>query len=179
MYYWTYRLGLGTVFLLMGAALIIWAAALCLIKKYSREKQIFCSFVTLIVILLMVYYTLVERTSGPNYQMILRPLASFDMAKIQPEIYREMTMNVFLFFPFGLFLPQALPKKMTNRKKFFLTVLAGLLFSVFIEAMQLLLMRGNVETDDVITNTLGAMIGALHLPLSLPVQKLLPIAKKE
>ena len=37
--------------------------------------------------------------------------AALTAARVQPELYREMLMNVFLFFPLGLTLSNALPRK--------------------------------------------------------------------
>lgn len=54
--------------------------------------------------------TILNRTPG-NYELILTPFATFTAALQQPELYRAMLMNVFLFFPLGLTLSNALPRK--------------------------------------------------------------------
>ena len=69
-----------------------------------------------------------------------------------------MLMKVFLFVPIGLSLPFALGK---GRLSVFLTVAAALIFSAGIEYMQYLYALGRCEVDDVIMNTLGALIGCL------------------
>lgn len=44
--------------------------------------------------------TILTRTPGVS-EAILTPFASLTAARQQPELYREMLMNVFLFFPLG------------------------------------------------------------------------------
>lgn len=73
------------------------------------------------------------------------------------ELLRENFMNVALFFPAGLLLCEALPGK--GRK---LWTIGGLLaLSIVIELCQYGLGMGLAETDDVIHNTLGAVLGIL------------------
>ena len=96
-------------------------------------------------------------------EVILIPLQSFVEARIQPEIYRSMLMNVFLFFPLGLTMPYVLPRKWKRSVLF--TILFALAFSVVIEYSQYYFRLGRAETDDVICNTLGCAIGTLSYRL--------------
>lgn len=64
--------------------------------------------------------------------------------------------NIFLFLPFGFLFPVWLPKKKTAW-----TIPVGFLCSVAIEYCQLCTGRGFCQLDDVIMNTLGAVIGFL------------------
>jgi glycopeptide antibiotics resistance protein len=75
-----------------------------------------------------------------------------------------MLMNVFLFFPLGLTLPYALPEKW-NRKGL-LTIFLAQVFSIGIELAQYHFHLGRAETDDVICNTLGCVIGTLSYVIS-------------
>ena len=97
-------------------------------------------------------------------EVILIPFYSFVEAQKQPELYRSMLMNVFLFFPLGLTLPYALPEKW-NRKGL-LTIFLALVFSIGIELAQYQFHLGRAETDDVICNTLGCVIGTLSYVIS-------------
>ena len=106
------------------------------------------------VILYMTVYTRGEGTS----ETILRPFQSFQEAKIQPELYRSMLMNVFLFVPLGLSLPFVLGR---GRFPGFITVVVALAFSAGIEYLQYRYALGRCEMDDVIMNTLGATVGCL------------------
>ena len=49
---------------------------------------------------IILYATILNRTPG-NYELILTPFAALSAARQQPELYRAMLMNVFLFFPLG------------------------------------------------------------------------------
>ena len=70
------------------------------------------------------------------------------------EMFGENILNVLLFMPVG-FLAGCGLRGMTLKKVLFL----GGGFSVFIELLQLIFKKGFCETDDVIHNVLGCLIG--------------------
>lgn len=111
----------------------------------------------------VIFYTTVYSRTKTVGQMILIPFYSFVEAGIQPEMYRSMLMNVFLFVPVGLSLPFVLSKR---KHPVLVTVIIACLFSVSIEAMQYCFSLGLCETDDVIMNTLGVAIGVLGYMIS-------------
>lgn len=76
-----------------------------------------------------------------------------------PEILRSIWMNILLFVPGGVILPELFPAKWRNNSKIFLTVILAMLFSLGIELAQWCWQLGQAETDDVISNTLGALLG--------------------
>jgi len=63
--------------------------------------------------------------------------------------------NILLFLPFGCLLP-VVSKRM---RSFGAVVLAALLLSLFFELFQLFTHTGECDVDDLILNTLGAIIG--------------------
>ena len=63
--------------------------------------------------------------------------------------------NIMMFIPFGILMPIAFKKMRKGRW----CVLAGFLCSCGIELSQLLTSRGYCQLDDVVTNTVGALIG--------------------
>lgn len=63
--------------------------------------------------------------------------------------------NVLCFVPFGFLSPFVFSKKQTFGR----VLLAGLIFSLFIETMQFLLETGVSDIDDVFFNSCGAAIG--------------------
>ena len=65
--------------------------------------------------------------------------------------------NVAAFVPFGFILPML---KRSNRK-WYVVVLISLLFSLCIEAVQLVTRRGSFDVDDLMLNTLGGFLGYL------------------
>lgn len=107
---------------------------------------------------LLLYMTVASRSETPHGGVLLRPFYSFYLAREENrEYYREMLMNVFLFFPLGLTLPFGL----SGRKLPILRAVGiGVILSVCIETLQYAYTLGWTETDDVIMNTLGVLIGS-------------------
>ena len=66
-------------------------------------------------------------------------------------------LNIILFLPAGILLPFVFCKKILFRYAF----MAGVFFSFVIECSQLILCRGLFEWDDMIDNTIGAVIGCM------------------
>ena len=75
-----------------------------------------------------------------------------------------MFMNVLLFMPFGLSLPFALNKKIWYNAC--MTALIGLGLSICVEILQYVFCFGKCETDDVIMNLLGVLIGTFSFVIS-------------
>ena len=124
-------------------------------------------------VVMIVYVTIAARTPGSGAQPAsLRPFAAFSAARQQPELYREMMMNVFLFFPLGLTLSNVLPQKWSRWGRVALTTLFACLLSVGVEVTQYRFSLGMAETDDVICNTLGAFLGACSLLIAYGVERL-------
>lgn len=126
---------------------------------------LFCAAVIAIL-----YATILNRTPG-NYELILTPFAALSAARQQPELYRAMLMNVFLFFPLGLTLSNALPQKWHRWGRIAFTTLIGCILSAGIEYAQYRCALGLAETDDVICNTLGAFLGAASLLAAHAIEK--------
>lgn len=76
------------------------------------------------------------------------------------ELLPENIMNVVVFIPVGLLMGFMVNGSWLKVKRAWLIVLmTGLVISVSIEAMQYFFHKGFSETDDVMHNTLGCMIG--------------------
>jgi glycopeptide antibiotics resistance protein len=91
-----------------------------------------------------------------------KPLWSYD-AIIHGDSFLliENTMNVAVFIPVGLLLGIGFPKW-----SWWKILRMGLLYSITIEALQLITKRGFSETDDVIHNCIGCFLGyTLYLGL--------------
>ena len=127
-------------------------------RRWAATNKVLFFLSTAVVL----YTTLLTRTSG-GYEVILTPFAALAAARVQPELYREMLMNVFLFFPLGLTLSNALPRRWNRWLRIGVTTLAGCLLSAGIEYAQYRFSLGMAETDDVLCNTLGALLGAASL----------------
>ena len=156
---------LHRIVIAMTALVILWAAVKYLAGKH-RWWRVFNGAVFLGITGVILYMTVFAR--GENHQpAALMPFSTFAEAKIQPELYRAMLMNIFLFEPIGLSLPNVLLKKAHPVAA---AAAFSMLLSIGIEASQFCFQLGRCETDDVIMNTLGAVIGtaayglAAHMP---------------
>lgn len=136
----------------------------------ERRRVLFNTALACAAVFIILYATILNRTPG-NYELILAPFASLTAAQQQPELYREMLMNVFLFFPLGLTLSNALPQKWHRWGRIILTTLIGCILSAGIEYAQYRCALGLAETDDVICNTLGAFIGSTSLLIAHAIEK--------
>ena len=163
-----YALPLHMVIILMLALLIVWA--MLSLHKNQKKRTIINLVLCSITALTILYATILTRTPG-DYKPILTPFATFTAALQQPELYREMLMNVFLFFPLGLTLSNALPQKWHRWGRIILTTLIGCILSAGIEYAQYRCALGLAETDDVICNTLGAFIGSTSLLIAHAIEK--------
>ena len=117
-------------------------------------------FVGATISLLGILYFTVFGREVATYNIELKPFYSFIMAKTQPEYYRTVFMNSLLFVPFGTFLPYLLSSRY-KKLNIAVTVLISFAISTIIEGLQYLCSIGVGEIDDVIFNTLGALVGAL------------------
>ena len=162
-----YCLPLKNVVIVMLLAVIIWSCmAIIVPQKQWQKLNILAVVASLWAIALA---TILNRRAGASNELVLIPLYSFTEAKIQPEIYRSMLMNCFVFLPFGLSLPFALPKSL--RCKGFITILLAAFLSALIEAVQYKFSLGRAEADDVICNTLGAVAGVSAYIVNLIYQR--------
>ena len=148
--------------------ILIWAILCQHIKKkrWAVINAVVFSLSTAVIL----YATILTRTPG-NYEVILTPFATFTAARQQPELYREMLMNVFLFFPLGLTLSNALPRRWHRWGRIVLTTLVGCAISAGIEYAQYCYALGTAEADDVICNTLGTFIGSISLLIARAIEK--------
>jgi len=163
-----YALPLHMVIFLMLVLLIVWA--MLSQHKNQKKRTIINAALCFIAAFIILCATILNRTPG-DYELILTPFATFTAALQQPELYREMLMNVFLFFPLGLTLSNALPRKWHRWGRIILTTLVGCALSAGIEYAQYRYALGLAETDDVICNTLGAFLGAASLLAAHAIEK--------
>ena len=89
-----------------------------------------------------------RRVSG-TAKLELMPFWSYKKAIVGHGLRNEILANILMFVPVGALLPMVVKRP----------VLIGMGLSVFIELLQLLTHRGLCETDDVISNTIGLLLG--------------------
>ena len=163
-----YALPLQAVIFLMLALLIVWT--MFSLHVNQKKQTIINAVLYFIAAFIILYATILTRSAGVP-EAVLAPFASLTAARQQPEIYREMLMNVFLFLPLGLTLSNALPRKWHRWGRIILTALVGCILSAGIEYVQYRYALGLAETDDVICNTLGAFLGAASLLAAHAIEK--------
>ena len=154
--------------LVMTALLLLWPM-LCQWVG-DRRRVLLNTVLACVAAFIILYTTILTRTPGVP-AVILTPFATFTAARVQPELYREMLMNVFLFFPLGLTLSNALPRKWHRWLRIILTTFVSYALSAGIEYAQYRYALGMAEVDDVICNTLGAFIGSTSLMIAHVMEK--------
>lgn len=142
------------VLLEMAVMFAVWTVFMIIIKGRLRKTV---GVVFTVLALLMILTITVFRRSASGNLLNLIPFYTFEAAKIQPELYRTLAMNLFMFVPFGMSFPFSLPEKM--RFKLLVTVLFALVFSSAIEISQYVFNLGMCDIDDLIFNALGALLG--------------------
>lgn len=168
MLHYIYSRSFISVITFMALALAAWGA---LPARVGARRWRWGNLVLVLLMTAAIFYaTLFSRAEGST-GLILTPFASLTAARQQPELYREMLMNVFLFFPLGLTLSNALPRKWHRWGRIILTALIGCILSAGIEYAQYRYALGLAETDDVICNTLGAFLGAASLLAAHAIEK--------
>lgn len=77
------------------------------------------------------------------------------------DLGKEILANIVMFIPFGFLLSSILPPSTNGKRRAVIVMVGSILFSLLIETLQLFLMRGLFEWDDVFSNTLGAAAGLI------------------
>lgn len=156
-----YAINLCKISLIIALSVVVWCVVGLVVYRtieIKRGWKMLNVVVCLLTFAVILYLTLFSRTAYEVQEVCLTPFYSFYEAQWNKEIYRSMFMNVFLFVPLGLSLPNVFG--VCWKHKFTCSILLALAFSVVIELLQYYFQFGCVEVDDVICNTLGGSIGA-------------------
>jgi glycopeptide antibiotics resistance protein len=145
------------------ASFLILCAVISLTLMLCRDVHILRKVITITLLgeylFIVMCTTVFVREVSLDQKIELTPFWSYFAKPELENLYIfENILNVFLFLPIGFLLGNL---KMTSR--WWRVLAISLLFSVCIETLQYLLRRGLCETDDVIHNTLGAILGFLIL----------------
>ncbi len=132
--------------------LIIWFVCGKCRKKECRFSFIGLLFWIYISILLVI--TFFSREAGTDTRIDLQIGSSFGINTRNDAYIIE---NILLFIPYGFLFPLAWKKCKGILPNLFI----GFITSLLIETLQLASGRGIFQIDDMITNTLGALIGYL------------------
>ena len=101
------------------------------------------------------YLTMLSRPVSLYHHMELTPLWSYRAAlQGNASLQEEVILNILLYVPLGYLLHYACPKL-----KWWMVILTGFLMSGLTEMIQLIFKLGLCEVDDLISNTVGTVIG--------------------
>lgn len=159
----TYGQRPGDLLILMTLGILLWAWLSARLGE-RRVWRLGNLALLLAAVWAIVHATLLWSREAGERRALLEPFQTLRLAKLYPELYREMFMNILLFFPLGLTLPQVLSRG-SRAQRLALTVLLGVALSLLVEGGQYYWGLGVAETDDVLCNTLGTLVGTLSLPL--------------
>lgn len=84
------------------------------------------------------------------------------------SLVQHMVLNVILFVPFGYLIPAMNPERLRRCSFAFL---GGIVTSTVIEAVQMVFSLGQSDIDDIIANSIGAVIGYLIVRFVWQFQK--------
>ena len=129
-------------------------------KKHGKNmngKEMVIIFLLCIYLTFLFGVTLLNRRPEQSYSMELMPFWSYQESLFNGNVSlgEQIFYNIMAFVPFGIFFPVLLHNMQRLRR----VAAAALLLSAFIETTQLLFKCGLCELDDVMNNTLGAVIG--------------------
>ena len=140
------------------AVAVLLAAVLFFVcRKWEMAKRIAIS-VLLPYFFLIIVSTLAARVVKISPRWNLTPFWTYrkilNSGPSAAWLKKEILFNILMLLPLGLLAPILLEKR-----KLLWTILIGLCFSVGIELLQFLTKRGLCETDDLIHNCIGVLIG--------------------
>lgn len=159
---WIYCLDFHEVLVLLA----FFTGLFCIVHgKFGQYR--FWKPIIIAMLIIWAYIVLVQtilwRTPDTTLKPVLRPFQSYiDALKEdgQKELLRSNFMNVVLFYPAGLLAGSILPERWKSSTKLLFVLTGFAVFSTMIEFFQYRYSLGLAQTDDVIHNALGALIGA-------------------
>ena len=134
---------------------ILWGTVLYLVTILCtrRYKKPIFSTTFIIYFIMLFIITIFEREPGSRTGVSLKFFETLG----GPKANAYVVENVLLFIPFGILIPLKW-KKLRNP---FVCTFLGFCLSCAIEIIQLITERGHFQIDDILTNTIGALIGVI------------------
>ncbi len=140
--------------LLYGAVYLLYMVICKLLKKKRKlgTDHAVAVCILLIYITAVVYIVLMSRELGEYSGVNLRLWSTWGTTVTKRAYFIE---NILLFIPMGILMPCAFK----SFRKPYISIPGILIFSLMIEAIQYAFSMGYAEIDDVVTNTMGGIIG--------------------
>ena len=161
--YFDFHYGTGLV---LGAA--VFCSCMLITSKNMRKrgekisgKEVFWGLALSVYIVCLIGVTLLGRTWWEEYDIRLEPFWSYryilesSSRWSSRQMVKQILYNILAFLPWGFLTPKCFGKPIGFRK----LVGSAFIASVGIELVQLVGQCGLCELDDVIHNTLGAVVG--------------------
>ena len=135
-------------FLLVLVLMMLW-------KGIGRGIRYASAFLLAEYTALLLYFTVFLHRDHGVRQVKLTPFWSYSaIFQGSKVLIHEHVMNIAVFIPIGIMLGIIMREVVWWK-----VILVGMSISMSIELLQLILMRGCCETNDVIHNTLGCLVG--------------------
>lgn len=174
LFLWFYRLPIHGIILLLLLATAVFRRLECRFRLQYRWRAALAAALVLWGSIVL-WSTVWSRSDAQTVGLQLVPLHSYRavLSGENRELLRSNFMNMVMFYPAGLLLRSLFPK-VRRWLCLLLTLLSAFCFSAVIEYLQFSHALGLAEIDDVIHNTLGAVLGGLTASLEtgiVPVPK--------
>lgn len=159
---WFYCLPLEQAAALLALSAVIFR----LLEKKWGQTRLFQAGVRLCFALWLgaiLYTTLLSREPGSSSVISMNPLSPLLqwLSGENREAMRSALMNTALFFSGGVLLGAWLPRRWSLGRRAAVGATALGLLSLGIECIQYVFSLGRAEADDILFNTLGALLGLL------------------
>ena len=143
------------------AVILLLCVAVELLKKNEKIFRICLLFISVIYLFGIIYFTQIRgnrvNLTGVSFKLPL-PFTKAIINRRFGLVAKRSLLNLFLFVPFGYLLPNIVVS-FGKRINWWQLAVFGFVTSFTIETSQLLFHRGVFELDDLVKNTLGAVIG--------------------
>lgn len=144
--------------LLLMACFVFFVLVYGLYRNFSElNKTMLVLFILYVAV--VSYFTIFNREEGHSRAILLRFDSLRDAIRANSlEPLQHAILNAVMFIPIGILFPLILPSRLSS--VIYVGGL-GLMMSTTIEATQLLTRMGQCDVEDIVANTLGAVIGVI------------------
>jgi len=145
------------VLLISFILMVLAIAIIMIISKESKQtrKWVVCTLLVEYTFLVL-SETVIFRSKLGDYKINLEPLWSYKhiLGESSMIMTWEVLLNIFLFIPIGLMIGM-----LSSHVQWWKVLIFSVILSSSIEISQYIFRKGLCETDDVIHNVLGALLG--------------------
>ena len=156
------------VLALMAVVMTVLFLRFCI--RHSRSMESTPAILFGVYFLLVLYLTLFSRIGSADYSVREVAFKGLHQAIAERSLapMGHFMLNVVLFLPFGYLIPKMNPDYLAG---YGFAVIGGVVTSTYIEGIQLVLHLGQCDIDDIIANSIGAVIGYLFFWFVRRVQR--------